>query len=143
MSTSEDSRQCHCLALRRGSRHITRFYDTHLAPSGLSISQYSLLSIINRRPGIRIAELGEVMVMERTTLLRGLKPLLAAGWIAATRPEGEQAYTYVLTDEGRRVRESAVPLWEAAQEVLERSFSPERATGLRREALALTKVDFG
>ncbi|TCQ10578.1 MarR family transcriptional regulator [Rhizobium sp. PP-F2F-G36] len=143
MSMSEESRQCHCLALRRGSRHVTRLYDAHLAPLGLSISQYSLLNIINRRPDIRIAELGEIMVMERTTLLRALKPLLAAGWIVSTRPKGEQAYTYRLTDEGRRVRDSAAPLWRAAQEALERSFVPERAVDLRREALALTKVDFG
>ncbi|TCL91296.1 MarR family transcriptional regulator [Rhizobium sp. PP-WC-2G-219] len=143
MSMSEESRQCHCLALRRGSRHVTRLYDAHLAPLGLSISQYSLLSIINRRPGIRMAELGEIMVMERTTLLRALKPLLAGGWIENSRAKGEQAHTYRLTDEGRRVRDSAVPLWKAAQETLERSFELERAVDLRREALALTKVDFG
>lgn len=143
MSTSDGSHSCHCLALRRGSRHVTRLYDAHLAPIGLSISQYSLLSIVNRRPGIRISELSGIMVMERTTLLRGLRPLLAAGWMASTRAKGEQAYSYALTDEGREMREKAVPLWKAAQAALERSFAPERAADLRREALALTTVEFG
>lgn len=142
MTILQGPERCHCLALRRGSRHVTRLYDAHLAPSGLSISQFSLLSIVARHPGIRVVELCSIMVMERTTLLRGLKPLLAAGWIASARPKGEQAYIYTLTDAGRKVRECALPLWKDAQAALERSFSPERAAGLRNEALELTKRDF-
>jgi hypothetical protein len=85
---------CHCLAARRHARLLTRLYDRHLAPSNLSISQFSVLAMIEARPQLLIAELAEAMVMERTTLVRALKPLLREAeihWHAAQKEEEAHA----------------------------------------------------
>ena len=34
---------CHCLNIRRASRAVTQFYEKVLEPSGLKVTQYSLL----------------------------------------------------------------------------------------------------
>ena len=36
--------QCNCLALRQAARHVTQFYDQHLAPTGLRTTQFSILA---------------------------------------------------------------------------------------------------
>jgi hypothetical protein len=35
---------CTCLAVRQAARHVSQFYDQHLAPSGLRITQFSILA---------------------------------------------------------------------------------------------------
>ena len=35
--------ECNCLAVRQAARHITQFYDQHLAPAGLRTTQFSIL----------------------------------------------------------------------------------------------------
>ncbi len=132
---------CHCLALRRGSRHITRLYDTSLARAGVTISQFSILSVIDRHPDIRVSELGTIMVMERTTLLRNLKPLQTEGWISSTKAEGERAHVFKLTPAGKQRLEQAAPLWREAQASFEAAFGAERAARLRSDNLAVGAID--
>ena len=50
---------CYCQASRRGARLMSRIYDRHLAPAGISISQFSILSRIARQPGVLIADLAD------------------------------------------------------------------------------------
>ena len=39
--------QCNCFALRKAARRITRFYDAHLEPSRLRITQFLTLAALN------------------------------------------------------------------------------------------------
>ena len=49
-------------------------YDEALKPSGLRVTQFSLLSVVKNNGPIGITELAELMVTDRTTLTRNLKP---------------------------------------------------------------------
>ena len=40
---------CSAAALRMAARRVSQFYDGYLAPEGLKVSQYSVLSIAARR----------------------------------------------------------------------------------------------
>ena len=131
---------CHCLALRRASRHITRLYDAALRPVGLRISQFSLLTVIDNHPGIKISDFGQIMVMERTTLLRNLKPLQVAGMVTIDRAEGERGHVFKLTPKGKTRLEQAVPLWNAAQAGFEKKFGFEKAARLRDDNLAVGAI---
>lgn len=83
---------CHCNALRQGARQVTQFYDRHLAPSGLRISQYALLKGLARLGPISINGLADAMVMDRTTLGRGLRPSSAtASWRSGRGRTGARA----------------------------------------------------
>ena len=68
-----------CLALRALStaRAVTRRYDAALRPSGLTITQFTLLISIARLKPVAISALADVLSMERTSLSRNLKPLEA------------------------------------------------------------------
>lgn len=128
---------CHNLAARRSARSLTRLYDQHLAPSGLSVSQYSILAVIVERDGITVAELSRMMVMERTTLMRALGPLEKAGLIERRQEPGERAMTFHLSATGRAKVEQAAPLWQQAQQSFERRAGAERAAKLREIILEI------
>ena len=40
--------ECNCLALRQAARHVSRFYDQCLAPTGLRTTQFSILAKLKR-----------------------------------------------------------------------------------------------
>lgn len=135
METNIGYEDCHCFALRRGARHLTRTYDSVLAPSGLSISQFTLLVVLSGNAKINMAELGRIMVMERTTLLRALKPLIDDGLVASEVLKGQRSHGYSLTPRGFEQKSIAEPLWLKAQAEFENSFGLKRAARLRQDNL--------
>src|SRR5580692_12041944 len=74
--------ECTCLAVRQAARHVTQFYDRHLAPVGLRTTQFSILARLRRRGAMTINALAEEMVMDRTTLGRNILPLERDGLVA-------------------------------------------------------------
>lgn len=131
MNELHGSDLCHCLAVRRNARYLTRLYDRHLAAAHVSISQFSILALIHERPAIAIAELADAMVMERTTLVRALKPLQLEGFVAsqATGPRG--ALSLSLTDAGLAKLKECEPHWQAAQKEHELQLGQDRAASIR------------
>lgn len=109
---------CTCFRLRKLSRLMSQRYDRRLAEAGLNINQYSLL----RRAGLEsrgIGELAKEMGMDRTTLTRDLKPLVASGWVAVAPGEDARRRVVTVTAAGRRAIERAKPLWRLAQDEIE------------------------
>jgi DNA-binding MarR family transcriptional regulator len=126
---------CHCLAARRSGRYLTRFYDQHLAPSGLSISQFSLLALVDAHPDVSISALADLMVMERTTLMRALKPL-RADELLVCEPQGPKAALALrLTQAGQEKLALAGPYWQAAQQAFEAQVGSSKADKLRQDTL--------
>jgi DNA-binding MarR family transcriptional regulator len=123
--------RCHCLAVRRNARYLTRLYDRHLAAAKVSISQFSILALIHERPGISIADLADAMVMERTTLVRALKPLQQEGFISS-HPHGPRAaLSLLLSAAGSRKLKECEPFWKAAQHEHEHHLGLDRAISIR------------
>ena len=97
---------------------LTRIYDEALRPSGLRMSQVSVLVAIARfgEHGAKIGALADVLAMERTTLTRNIAPLERGGLLRVARdPEDARARILLLTRAGERAIEAAFPLWQAAQ----------------------------
>lgn len=108
--------KCAAGTLRRATRSIARVYDARLAGAGLTTTQFSLLRAIDRRGGpVRLAELADELVFERTSLYRTLEPLARDGLIVVTNAAAH-AKQVALTAKGARRVEQALPLWMAAQE---------------------------
>ncbi|KQQ55931.1 MarR family transcriptional regulator [Pseudomonas sp. Leaf127] len=139
MNTSLGPSLCHCHAVRRNARFLTRLYDRHLAAANLSISQFSILVLVKKHPGIAIAELAEAMVMERTTLVRALKPLQAEGLIHSRAEGARSALRLSLSDQGLARVTEARPFWLSAQQEYEALVGAEQAAALR-ESLQATVV---
>jgi len=106
---------CTNFKLRRLTRVVSRLYDGHIAPSGLKMTQYSLLSHVLRLGPVRPVDLALAMNVDASTLTRNLKPLVLSGWL--TQGEGPDARSRLisLTDAGRVKRIEAQKLWRAAQ----------------------------
>lgn len=126
---------CHTLAVRRSARGLSRLYDRHLDPSGLSISQFSILSLIRAHDSVRIADLARLLVMERTTLVRALKPLQTAGLVAGETLDRKGTLALHLTKTGIDKVAEAAPLWQAAQRDFEQRVGHDRAAEVRAALL--------
>jgi DNA-binding MarR family transcriptional regulator len=109
---------CSCTNLRRASRAITQFYDELLEPSGLKVTQYSLLNHIRRLGPLTMNELSKAIRLERTTLVRNLKPLENMGLITMIAEKTAQARQVHITEKGLKTLEVAVPFWNQAQQYL-------------------------
>lgn len=132
---------CHCLAARRNARFLTRLYDRHLAAASLSISQFSLLAMLGTHPDISISELAELMVMERTTLVRALKPLQTAGLIHSRAEGVRSALRLGLSDAGMAKIKESEPFWLAAQAEYEAHIGTDRALSIRASLLRVVPSD--
>ena len=118
---------CTCFLLRKLARRVTQSYDRAVAPAGLTITQYSLLAYLSGEAGGSIAALAERMGMERTTLLRTLRPVLAAGWARYGERSPGQSAALELTAKGRQRLRAARPLWQRAQQELGAALGTSRA----------------
>lgn len=130
---------CHCVATRQMARHVSRIYERHLGPSGVTATQLAILNFLAQRQAMTITQMSEVMRMDRTTLLRALKPLREKRWVNAEPEEDEpRRLVLTLTKAGRGKIERASPLWKAAQAEYEAEIGPEQARRLRSEFLHMT-----
>ncbi len=112
---SEDVTTCTCASLRRATRVVTQIFDESLQPVGLKVTQFSLLATLSKRNDLPLSKLAELMVMDRTTLTRNLKPLVAQNLIDIVQEEDRRVRRILLTDKGRKTLDEAMPLWQSAQ----------------------------
>lgn len=117
---------CIGAALRRTANLVTRIYNAYLAPSGLEVTQYSILRKIEAGRAGSASELAEIVGVERSTLARNLERLEKLGLIAARQGEGRRLL-HELTAEGQERLAAAIPLWRQAQEALVQALPPDRA----------------
>ena len=116
---NKKSSVCNCLNLRRASLAITEIYDHYLAPSQLSVSQLSILKHIFAMEPVNVSELAAEIRLDRTTLVRNLKPLEQQGLIHDIAQSGTRNRQLCLTAAGRERIEQANAYWELAQKRIE------------------------
>lgn len=106
---------CTCFRVRRLARRVTKIYDESLAPTGLSVTQYTILSTLRHVGPMSMSELSHRLGTDRTTLTRTLRPLEASGYISNT-PEADRRLRRVsLTEEGKATLRMAMPSWKRTQ----------------------------
>lgn len=108
---------CYCAASRRLARSLTARYDAALAPCGLTSAQFETLSLLKGMGPSSGRALAERMALDKTTLSRNLKPLIAARLIASQPGEADaRQVIYALTVKGTQRQAKAMPLWQAAHD---------------------------
>ena len=107
---------CTCFKLRRLTRRVTAVYDRALAPAGMRVTQYSVLSQLRRLRGASMSELADALDMDRTTLTRNLRPLLDAGWVeVGTSAQDARMRVVHITSSGEAQLQTARAYWRRAQ----------------------------
>jgi DNA-binding MarR family transcriptional regulator len=100
-------------------------YDRELAPAGLELSQFTLLTTLDLTGDIPQKTLATMLAMDSTTLTRTLRPLLEHDWVRARAGEDRRMKLLGVTAAGRRKLAHAQPHWERAQARLQASVPPE------------------
>ena len=124
---------CLCFNLRRTTRALTQIYDAALAPAGLTVSQFSVLSVIALAQPIAMRRLAGWLGMDRTTLTRALIPLERDGLVRTVEGKDRRQRPVALTPEGRERLQTALPYWRAAQRQAGAAIGEERSAALLTE----------
>ncbi len=114
-SASVPSAACACGRLRRATRALTQLYDDLMVPSGLRVTQFSLLSTLARDGTARISDLADALLLDRTALSRTLDPLLERGLVSIVSGRDARTREVSLTRAGEKALRAALPQWQHAQ----------------------------
>lgn len=107
---------CTCFRIRGAARRVSQIYSKHLASTGLKISQFSLLGFVTAEGPVSIGRLADLLVTDRTTLTRNLRPLLQGGLIERAPSGDRRRHELLATQAGRALFKRALPLWAAAEQ---------------------------
>jgi DNA-binding MarR family transcriptional regulator len=125
--------QCNCFASRKAARQITRFYDAHLEPAGLRITQFLTLAALSETGSVAVNALAERLDIERTAMGKMLGFLERDGLITIhPSPVDGRSRLVGLTEEGRHRHAEASPLWLEAQRRFEELNGAEKVGALRQ-----------
>lgn len=112
----QTSTMCVASRVRQLSRIVTRLYDDAMRPLGITASQFTLLTQLGQQDGITAVEIGFSLDIEKSTLSRNLKRLLALGMIEMDPPAGRRGRGLHLTPKGQVTIKEAYPVWREAQQ---------------------------
>jgi DNA-binding MarR family transcriptional regulator len=91
-----------------------------MAPSGLRVTQYSLLSVLAHDGPLRITDLAARLLLDRTALSRNLDPLIERAFVAVTAGRDARTRDVALMAKGASALKRAEPHWKRAQEEVAR-----------------------
>ena len=132
---------CVCFNLRWVSRAFSQFFVGELHQHGLLPTQTPILGLLAARPEASMAEVSDWLAMDRTTLVRNLRPLERDGLVRATGKGRGRKVSLALTPKGFKTLEKFLPDWRVAQQKVIRTLGQARWTeilrDLERAALAL------
>src|SRR5437773_6010192 len=106
---------CVCNTLRMVSRAVTQLYDDVLRPSGLRITQFTILATIARMGASNLRQLEDTLAIDQTTLTRSLNLLERDRVIERVPHPDGRIKAMRLTSKGRRALEVARPGAEHAR----------------------------
>jgi len=124
----QDLQGCVCLALRRAARVVTQRYDAALRPFGVRATQIPILTAAVAGERVPLAALAETLGMDRTTLLRNVRPLVRGGLIEVRQEAGSRRAEIRPTAKGRERLARVYPVWRGVQERV-KSDLPDPAFG--------------
>src|SRR6266566_9534711 len=146
MTTTEN---CVCFNLRRVARKVTQFYDLEMRRHGIRPTQGTILLSLNGKESWGMAELSDWLGMERTTLVRNLRPLQRDGLVQAVGGGRGNRVELTITTKGRKQIEKLMPAWKSAQSAVVKTLGETRWSAIlsdhpplrARHAEATTRED--
>jgi DNA-binding MarR family transcriptional regulator len=134
---------CVCFNLRWVTRKVTQFFDTEMRRHGIRPTQGTILRALNAEENWSMAELSDWLGMDRTTLVRNLRPLQRDGLVQAAGGGRGSRVELSITAKGRKKIEESLPAWRSAQSAAVKTLGKQRwsaiLSDLETAALALNK----
>jgi DNA-binding MarR family transcriptional regulator len=139
--TTKAAQICNCFAIRQAARVITQIYDRHVRQSGITGSQYTILAVLQSLPDMAMSALAEELMMDRTSLVRALQPLIRDGLVVSDSSGSAIKKASVrLTPAGEEKMAEAEMYWKDAQDEWEKKVGAKRAKALRDELNHVTHL---
>lgn len=113
--TAELARDCLAVRARLLARAVTAVYERALAPHGITVAQLNLLAALDRVGPCPPARLGEVLLLERSTVSRNLDLLIRHAWVEAVTADRKGVREVAITAAGRATVAALMPAWRGAQ----------------------------
>jgi DNA-binding MarR family transcriptional regulator len=140
MSATEN---CVCFNLRWVTRKVTQFFDAEMRRHGIRPTQGTILTSLNARESWNMAELSDWLGLERTTLVRNLRPLQRDGLVKAVGGGRGKRVELAITTKGQKQIQKFAPAWKSAQSAAVKTLGKKRwsaiLSDLETAALALNK----
>lgn len=134
---------CVCFNLRWVTRAVTQFYDAEMRRHGIRPTQGTILVSLQAKDSWNMAELSDWLGMERTTLVRNLRPLQRDGFVEVGGGGRGNRVELKITAKGRKQVEKLTPAWKSAQCAVVQTLGEQRwsaiLSDLEKAALALNK----
>ena len=131
---------CVCSTLRMVSRAVTQLYEDILRPSGLRVTQFSILGAIARLGAANLGQLEYMLAIDQTTLTRSLNLLERDRVIERVPHPDGRIKAMTLTSKGRKALEAARPLWARAQDRVLRELGTTAWADAQRRLAHLLRV---
>jgi DNA-binding MarR family transcriptional regulator len=132
---------CVCFNLRWVTRAVTQFFDAEMRRHSIRPTQGSILLALQARNSWNMAELSDWLGMDRTTLVRNLRPLQRDGLVQASGGGRGNRVEVAITAKGRKQIEKLTPAWKSAQSAAVKTLGEKRwsaiLSDLETAALAL------
>jgi DNA-binding MarR family transcriptional regulator len=134
---------CVCFNLRRVTRKVTQFFDAEMRHHGIRPTQGTLLRALVAKEKWSMAELSDWLGMDRTTLVRNLRPLQRDRLVEAAGGGRGGRVELSITSKGRKKIHECLPAWRSAQSAAVKTLGQQRwssiLSDLESAALALDK----
>jgi DNA-binding MarR family transcriptional regulator len=131
---------CACATLRRASRAVTQLYDHELRKTGLRVTQFTLLEMLERAGELTQGSLGDRLALDSSTLSRTLLLIEKQGWIRSAPGVDLRERHLRLTTKGRTKLEQARVHWKRAQDRLREALGEAEWNRLFASLDGLTKA---
>ena len=117
---------CVCFNLRWVTRAVTQFYDAEMRRHGIRPTQGSILASLQAKDSWNMAELSDWLGLERTTLVRNLRPLQRDGLVQIIGGGRGNRVELTITTKGRKQVARLTPAWKSAQNAVVQTLGERR-----------------
>ena len=132
---------CYCATLRQAARSVTTLYESVLADSGLHLTQYTALQVLDGAPNLTTTELADAIGIDQTTATRTLALIRKSRLVANAPGNDRRERRWALTPAGEAMVRKMRPAWAAAQQAFEKHVGRAEAAALKKAAyLAAAKL---
>ena len=141
--TLEKCLDCACLSFRQASRSVTQLFDDVLVPVGLVSTQLPVLVVAGLYGPLTISRIAALLLMDRTTLTRVLKPLQSKGYLRSVATTDKRKNMLELTAKGHEILVQAHPLWQKAQGQIVQGLKPKEWKAVKQQLGQVVQIAGG
>jgi DNA-binding MarR family transcriptional regulator len=125
---------CYCATLRQAARAVTALYDEILADSGIPVTQYTMIQVLQTAPNLQTTEVAKLIGIDQTTATRTLALMKKTRLVACSLGIDRRERRWRLTPLGETMFREIQPKWESAQRTIERRLGKGEALALKNDA---------